>query len=182
MTGSELYSKMARTYSRLGLCKSPLAWNKVSDSSFIEELIADGTVKGVQTAQTGKTFTAPTKEMETVQEMSTKKLSIEFATGSSVIDNNAKSLIDREFAGIAKQFAGSRIRIEGNTDATGSDALNVELSKARAQSAANYLIQEYGFDANRFIIVGNGSKKANAAGVKGANAAYRTTDFELINE
>ena len=114
--------------------------------------------------------------------MSTKKLSIEFATGSSVIDNTAKSLIDREFAGIAKQFAGSRIRIEGNTDATGSDALNVELSKARAQSAANYLIQEYGFDANRFIIVGNGSKKANAAGVKGANAAYRTTDFELINE
>ena len=181
MTGSELYSKMARTYSKLGLCKSPLAWNKVSDSSFIEELIADGTVKGVQTAQTKKTFTAPTKEMETVQEMSTKKLSIEFATGSSVIDNNAKSLIDREFAGIAKQFAGSRIRIEGNTDATGSDALNVELSKARAQSAANYLIQEYGFDANRFIIVGNGSKKANAAGVKGANAAYRTTDFELIN-
>ena len=145
-------------------------------------MIADGTVKGVQTAQTGKTFTAPTKEMETVQEMSTKKLSIEFATGSSVIDNNAKSLIDCEFAGIAKQFAGSRIRIEGNTDATGSDALNVELSKARAQSAANYLIQEYGFDANRFIIVGNGSKKANAAGAKGANAAYRTTDFELINE
>ena len=111
--------------------------------------------------------------------MSVKKLSIEYP-GSAVIDNN-KSLIDREFVSIAKQFAGSRIRIEGNTDDTGSDAVNIPLSKQRAQAAANYLINEYGFDKNRFIIVGNGSKKAKA-GAAGANAAYRTTDFELVNE
>ena len=182
MTGSELYSKMARTYSKLGLCKSPLTWNKVSDSSFIEDLIHDGTVKGVQTAREEKTFSAPTKDLETAQEMSTKKLSIEFETGSAVIDNNAKSLIDREFVSIAKQFAGSRIRIEGNTDATGSDVVNVPLSRARAQAAADYLATEYGFDKNRFIVVGNGSKKARAAGVTGADANYRTTDFELIND
>ena len=30
MTASELYSKMARTYSKLGLVSSPLSWNKVS--------------------------------------------------------------------------------------------------------------------------------------------------------
>lgn len=182
MTGSELYSKMARTYAKLGIVKSPLSWNKVSDTSIIEELIADGEVKGDQAAEAAKTFTAPTAEMETAQEMSVKKLSIEYPTGSAVIDNNAKSLIDREFVSIAKQFAGSRIRIEGNTDDTGSDAVNIPLSKQRAQAAANYLINEYGFDKNRFIIVGNGSKKAKTAGATGANAAYRTTDFELVNE
>lgn len=182
MTGQELYSKMARTYSKLGICQSPLSWNKVSDTSLIEELIAEGNVPGDQKAEGARTFTAPTKELETAQEISTKKLSIEFAMGSSTLDNDAKSLIDREFVSIAKQFAGARIRIEGNTDATGSDAINVPLSKARAQAAADYLSKEYGFDKNRFIVIGNGSKKARAAGVTGDNQAYRTTDFELINE
>ena len=45
MTASELYSKMARTYSK-GLVSSPLSWNKVSDTSIIEELKAEGKVKG----------------------------------------------------------------------------------------------------------------------------------------
>ena len=99
-----------------------------------------------------------------------------------MLDNNAKALIDREFVSIAKQFSGSRIRIEGNTDDTGSDAINIPLSKSRAQAAADYLVKEYGFDRNRFIVIGNGSKKAKADGVTGSNEAYRTTDFELINE
>lgn len=182
MTGQELYSKMARTYSKLGICQSPLSWNKVSDTSIIEELIAEGKVKGDQSAESTRTFSAPTVEMETAQEMSVKKLSIEYPTNSAVIDNDAKALIDREFVTIAKQFAGSRIRIEGNTDDTGSDIVNIPLSKQRAQAVADYLIKEYGFDKNRFIVVGNGSQKAKLAGAKGANAAYRTTDFELINE
>lgn len=181
--GSELYSKMARTYAGLGLCKSPLSWKKVSDSSFIEELSENpNAIEGDQTPEKAKTFTAPTKEIETAAAMSTKKVTIEYPTGSSVLDNDAKALIDREFVGIAKQFNGSRIRIEGNTDDTGSDAINTPLSKARAQSVANYLINEYGFDTNRFIVVGNGSKRAKADGVKGSNQSYRTTDFELINE
>ena len=181
--GSEIYSKMARTYSGLGLCKSPVSWKKISDSSIIEALMSNGDlVQGKQDAEAAKTFTAPTKEMETTAQIATKKLTIEYPTGSNVLDNDAKSLIDREFVGIAKQFSGARIRIEGNTDDTGSDDVNIPLSKRRAQSVADYLSREYGFDPNRFIIVGNGSKKAKTAGVKGANQAYRTTDFELIGE
>jgi NitT/TauT family transport system substrate-binding protein len=139
-------------------------------------------ISGDQTAEKARTFTAPTKEIETAAAMSTKKVTIEYPTGSNVLDNDAKAVIDREFVSIAKQFSGSRIRIEGNTDDTGSDAVNVPLSKARAQAVADYLVREYGFDKNRFIIVGNGSSKAKAAGVTGANQNYRTTDFELINE
>jgi len=57
-----------------------------------------------------------------------------------------------------------------------------KIPKIKIISDADYLIKEYGFDKNRFIIVGNGSKKAKADGVTGANQNYRTTDFELINE
>lgn len=181
--GDELYSKMARTYEGLNLCKRPLAWRKVSNSDIIEALMnSSESVKGDQNPENGKTFSAPTKEIENKASISDKKLTIEYATNSDILDNDAKSLIDREFVGIAKQFAGARVKIVGNTDNTGNAAYNVELSKRRAQSVANYLIKEYGFDSNRFIIVGNGSKKAIEDGVNGANQQYRTTDFQLVSE
>lgn len=183
MKGDELYSKMARTYEGLNLCKRPLAWRKVSNSDIIEGLMSTpNEVKGEQSAESTKTFSAPTKEVENKETISDKKLTIEFATNSDILDNDAKSLIDREFVSIAKQFAGARVKIVGNTDNTGNAAYNVELSKRRAQSVANYLIKEYGFDKNRFIIIGNGSKKAIEDGVQGANQQYRTTDFQLVSE
>ena len=35
---------------------------------------------------------------------------------------------------------------------------------------------------NRFIVVGNGPKRAVKDGVNGANENYRTTDFNLIED
>ena len=181
--GDELYSKMARTYEGLNLCKRPLSWRKTSNLSIIEALLENPSeVKGNQNAEKAKTFTAPTKEMETIVSMSTKKLTIEFPVNSDILDNDAKALIDREFVSIAKEFSGARIRIEGNTDNTGNADYNVALSKRRAQAVANYLVKEYGFDKNRFIIVGNGPAKAIQDNVIGSNQNYRTTDFQLVNE
>lgn len=181
--GDELYSKMSRTYEGLNLCRRPLSWRKVSDPSLIEALLEDpSAVKGNQNAEKPKAFTAPTVEMETALSMSTKKLTIDFPVNGDVVDNDAKALIDREFVSIAKEFSGARIRIEGNTDNTGNANYNVALSKRRAQAVANYLVKEYGFDPNRFIIVGNGPEKAIRDGVVGSNQNYRTTDFQLVNE
>ena len=181
--GDELYSKMARTYEGLNLCKRPLSWRKTSNLSIIEALLENPSeVKGNQNAEKAKTFTVPTKEMETIVSMSTKKLTIEFPVNSDILDNDAKALIDREFVSIAKEFSGARIRIEGNTDNTGNADYNVALSKRRAQAVANYLVKEYGFDKNRFIIVGNGPAKAIQDNVIGSNQNYRTTDFQLVNE
>lgn len=181
--GDELYSKMARTYEGLNLCKRPISWRKASNSDIIENLMADESLlKGDQKAEKSQTFTAPTEEIEKKEVISNKKLTIEYPVNGDVLDNDAKSLIDREFVNIAKQFAGSRVKIVGNTDNTGNAAYNVELSKRRAQSVANYLIKEYGFDENRFIIIGNGPKKAIEDGVVGSNQNYRTTDFQLVSE
>ena len=181
--GDELYSKMSRTYEGLNLCRRPLSWRKVSDPSLIETLLEDpSVVKGNQNAEKPKVFTAPTVEMETALSMSTKKLTIDFPVNGDVLNNDAKALIDREFVSIAKEFSGARIRIEGNTDNTGNANYNVALSKRRAQAVANYLVKEYGFDSNRFIIVGNGPEKAIRDGVVGSNQNYRTTDFQLVNE
>ena len=37
-------------------------------------------------------------------------------------------------------------------------------------------------DPNRFIVVGNGPKKAIQDGIRGDSREYRTTDFQLISE
>ena len=181
--GSELYSKMARTYSGLNLCKSPLAWNKISDSSIIEALLENPSkVKGDQKAEGKRTFTPATEAVRKADAISTKKVTIEYGTGDYRLSNDAKALIDTEFIPIIKMFGDARIRIEGNCDATGSDATNEELSKLRAQSVCDYICRELNRDPNQFIVVGNGSSKAKRDGVVGDNQAYRTTDLEIINE
>jgi len=183
VTAEQTYSKMSRVYESLGLTKSPLPWRKVSDTSIIEALMTDPkSVKGNQEPEGNVSFTSPTKELETVQSISNKKVTIQFENNSIVLDNNARSLIDREFGTLAKQFRDSRIRVEGNTDAVGDVNYNKKLSLHRAQAVVDYLVNEYGFDKNRFVVVGNGPKHALEDGVKGSNANYRVTDFQLLSE
>lgn len=136
-----------------------LGWRKVSDMSFIEELSVEG-----NQAPAVK-FSAVTSEVREKEAISNKKLTINFPVNGNTLDNDARALIDREFVPIAKQFNNARVRIEGNTDR----AYNEALSSRRAQAVANYLINYYGFDPNRFIIVGNGPKNAIRDGVQGSN-------------
>lgn len=179
-TADGIYSKMARTYEEIGLTKSPLSWRKVSDISMIEDLYTSKNVKGDQSPEQTVKFIAPVKTDVSKPEISNKKLTIQFTTNSDLLDDNARSVIDREFVNIAKQFASTRIRVEGNTDWVGDSKYNEDLSLRRANSVVSYLIKEYNFDQNRFIIVGNGFKHAKEDKIKGDNEKYRVTDFELI--
>jgi len=182
--GETLYTKMAHTYASLGLTKNPLPWTKVSYTGVVEYLMENNNLTNNQeeNGTKQKKFTAPTKAMETTAALSNKKVVINFATNSSTLDDNARCTIDNEFAGIAAQFSNMRVRVEGNCDAVGNYEYNITLSKKRAQAVVDYLVKEYNMDPNRFITVGNGSKKAIADGVTGASEAYRTTDFQLISE
>jgi NitT/TauT family transport system substrate-binding protein len=177
-----IYSKMARVYEEVGLTKSPAPWRKVSDISIIETLWDSKDVKGEQSAESSTVFNAPTKEIITQQEISNRQVTINFESGSDVLDSDARSIIDREFLPIAKGFNNVRIRVEGNCDWTGNAEFNKKLSKRRAKSVVRYLVDEYGYDEKRFIIIGNGSTNAINDGVKGDNASYRTTDFQLLSE
>ena len=184
MTGERIYKKMSITYSGLKLCKAPLSWNKVAYTGIIESLLESNNLDNKQdeTGTKAKEFTAPTEEMETVAAISNKKVTINFPTAGYTLDNEARAIIDREFVDIAQQFSNSRIRVEGNTDNTGNYDSNVVLSKKRAQAVVDYLVKEYGMNKNRFIVVGNGPKRAVKDGVNGSNENYRTTDFNLIED
>lgn len=58
---------------------------------------------------------------------------------------------------VAKQFPNVNFVIEGHTDSTGKDSYNDPLSIKRAESVKAYLVAN-GIDANRFEVVGYGSK------------------------
>jgi len=179
VTGDLLYTSMSGEYIKIKMVENPLLWRDVSDIQFVKGSTLTG---NGQIAEVSKTFAVATEEDKTKAAYTTKKLTINFPTGSSTLTGDSKAIINKQFVEIAKTNAGARIRIEGNTDNTGSTAINLALSKERAQAVADYLIAEFGFDKNRFIVVGNGSKHAIAAGSTGSDESYRTTDFELVKE
>ena len=151
-----------------------------SYTSIIESL--EGKVLGDQSAESAVKFTVPTQEIANKEAISNKTVTINFETASYTLSNDARTIIDREFVSIAKQFSSVRIRVEGNTDDTGNFDSNINLSKNRAQAVVDYLVKEYQIDKNRFVVIGNGPKHAREAGVKGSSEQYRKTDFQLLNE
>lgn len=175
VTGEDLYLEMGIEYAKIQLAPAHIpAWRTVSDSSLIRELELTGPA---QAAEAKATFSGSA----TGEAFATKRITVNFPSGSASLSDEAKHIIDREFGTIAKSFGNSRVRIEGNTDSTGSREVNVSLSKKRAQSVADFLVSRYGFARSRFVIVGNGPDKpiADNATTDG-RAANRRTDFELL--
>ncbi len=63
-----------------------------------------------------------------------------FATGKSDLNNDAKANLDAFASVVSKpDYEDTYILVEGHTDSSGSDELNMRLSEARAKSVANYL-------------------------------------------
>ncbi len=182
VTGENLYSRMSNVYFDLGHTggKRAPTWNQVNFPS----LVMSTTLTGEEHfPEKGKEFATVTKADETKAAIATKRVSISFRSGEFELDENSKYIIDRDMVPTAKAFSGARIRIEGNTDSVGGRASNVALSKKRAQSVANYLIETYNMPRNRFVVVGNGPDKPVASNdTADGKAKNRRTDFELVSE
>jgi outer membrane protein OmpA-like peptidoglycan-associated protein len=83
-------------------------------------------------------------------------LPVRFAFDSAEILPAARIQLDALAEGI-KLLAPERIVIvEGHTDAIGSDAYNLELSRVRAYAVREYLVQRHGIDAARLKTVAYG--------------------------
>jgi len=186
MTGDRMYGRMAIKYTEIGLAKSPSPWRNVSDPSVIQELMNDKDFvnDNSQVAVKVEAFKPASEQIKTQASQSSKIISLEFPTNSAMLDQDDKVLIDREIKELAQGFAGAYIRVEGNTDNVGTDALNDKLSLNRAKSVVSYLINEHKFDPNKFIVVGNGSRKpvpgSEANQDEEARARNRRTEFQFI--
>lgn len=177
--GEELYNKMSRMYASVNLANVNLPpWRTVSDSSIVSAV----KISGIGSEAEGQAkFAAPIASDNTAKSFATKNASVNFSSGSAVLDEDSKITIDTQFANTAKEFGKTRIRIEGNTDNVGSVSSNIALSKRRASAVANYLSEKYNFDSNRFIVVGNGPNKPTCNDdTESCKAMNRRTDFSLL--
>ena len=184
VTGEELYSRMTREYRNVGVLKGGDAVPGFSKAAYFGA-VERSTLSGNENAAEGqKTFAAISEsEARGKEAVATKRVSISFRSGEFLLDENAKYIVDNEMVPIAKAFANSRVRVEGNTDNVGNAASNVSLSKKRAQSVVDYLVKEYGMPRSRFIVIGNGPDKPVADnGSDEGRRKNRRTDFELVEE
>src|SRR4029077_9768905 len=102
-------------------------------------------------------------------------------SGSSVLDATAKSIIDKEVSNIPTFMPGAYIRVEGNTDNVGSREDNIPLSKLRAQSVIDYLVNTHHRPPNQFLVTGNGpDKPVDTNDTEDGRAHNRRTDIKVL--
>jgi outer membrane protein OmpA-like peptidoglycan-associated protein len=65
----------------------------------------------------------------------------------------------KEMADVMKEYADLKVKIVGHTDADGSDAANLDLSKKRAASVKESLAKEFGIDEARMETDGKGESE-----------------------
>jgi NitT/TauT family transport system substrate-binding protein len=183
ITGQMLYNKMSRVYKNgYGNNLSNIVpWAQASNPSIIQA-ITDLTGE-IHAAESQVKFTPASSAIASAPAIATKRLTVNFATNSYILTTEEKMNLDRDIAPYALELSGFRIRIEGNTDNTGNRENNIVLSQKRAQAVADYLVSEYKFDRNRFVIVGNGpDKPVSDNSTETGRAANRRTDFEFIGK
>jgi NitT/TauT family transport system substrate-binding protein len=177
--GEDIYTKFSKLYGAINLAPADNpSWRQISTS----EIITAFTLTGPQNAAEGMAeFTPPTEKEKTAPAFAAKKITVNFATGSALLTDESKAKIRFELGTISNMFADARVRIEGNTDNVGGAALNRSLSKRRAQSVADFLVERFKFDDRRFIVEGNGPDKPVATNdTEAGRAANRRTEFQIL--
>lgn len=87
---------------------------------------------------------------------------ISFATGSAAIKPELRSVLETFANGLSRDSAGMHVRIVGHTDSTGSEAVNNPLSRERAESVKNFLVDR-GVPSSRVETVGRGEREPVAS-------------------
>lgn len=122
-------------------------------------------------------------EIETSEEeagrLSFQMSTLQFNSGSARLNTNSEVLLDR-VAKILKRYPAYDIKVQGHTDDEGSKQANLYLSRKRAESVVDYLVNQSEIKRERFTTVGLGSSKPVAPNTSDANKAKnRRVEFVL---
>jgi outer membrane protein OmpA-like peptidoglycan-associated protein len=86
-------------------------------------------------------------------------LPVRFAFDSAEILPAARTQLDALAEGIKLLSPERIVTVEGHTDAIGSDAYNLELSRVRARAVRDYLVHRHGIEAARLRTVAYGEER-----------------------
>ncbi len=87
-------------------------------------------------------------------------LTVEFAFDSAELTEQARAQLDElGWALHDGQLRTGRFALYGHTDAVGSDAYNLDLSRRRAEAVGRYLVRQFRIDRQRLALEGFGERR-----------------------
>jgi NitT/TauT family transport system substrate-binding protein len=110
-----------------------------------------------------------------------KEIQIHFTPGSDEIMAGSYFVLD-SLGDTMTSFGGTYLRVEGNTDSTGSATGNLTLSERRALAIKNYVVKNFpNIQPSRFQTIGRGSANPIAANTTEAGRQLnRRTDIRVV--
>ena len=105
-------------------------------------------------------------------------LGINFPSGRSTIDGSSAGLMRKVQQALAL-FPDALILIEGHTDANGSDSANLILSQDRADAVKQYLVSQFGTNAEKVSSIGYGEARPVATN-ETAQGRARNRRIDLV--
>jgi NitT/TauT family transport system substrate-binding protein len=110
-----------------------------------------------------------------------KEIQIHFTPGSDEIMPGSFFVLDA-LGDTMTSFGGTYLRVEGNTDATGSPSGNMTLSERRALAIKNYILKNFpNIQAARFQTIGRGSTNPVAPNsTEAGRQLNRRTDIKVV--
>ena len=87
---------------------------------------------------------------------------VRFASGRAELGDAAKEALDAFAAELKGRNAGVFIEIQGHTDSTGGEDLNLRLGEERAEAVRRYLSRAHGFPLHRTSVISYGESQPAA--------------------
>lgn len=118
--------------------------------------------RSISFAKTAPAIVTPA-QIETASQQNNNSigLPIEFAYNSAELAPQSEKYIEEIGKMLSmEQYKNEKLRIEGHTDAKGSDTYNKYLSEKRAETVKNYLVKHYGIEMSRLNAEGLGESQA----------------------
>ncbi len=130
------------------------------DYRFVQRLLATNAQAKADAAKPTETYSdAERVAAVKTAALVTKPVSVNFRTGSAELTKRAQSVIDNEMVPFIENNGHAYFELSGHTDATGSAATNMRLSRQRAEAVARYLAEQWEIPLQRIQVAGYGSTR-----------------------
>ncbi len=181
LTGSKahyetLFDTAFVIWRKKGLVSKPVDAKAWADTRFLQAVASAYPGQKVEEAQV--VAKAPSEKDIPILH---QQIQIQFTPGSDEIMQGSYLLLDK-LGETMTSFGSTVLRVEGNTDSTGSASGNLTLSERRALSVKNYIVKNFpNIPPTRFQTIGRGSTNPIAENTTEAGRQQnRRTDIKVI--
>jgi NitT/TauT family transport system substrate-binding protein len=159
-----------------GLVTRPVDAKDWADSRFLSALAANYPQQKVEEQKI-----AAKAPSSTDRAILNKQIQIHFTPGSDEIMPGSNFVLDA-LGETMTSFGNTYLRVEGNTDATGSPNSNMTLSERRALAVKNYVLKNFpNIPSQRFQTIGRGSTQPVASNsTEAGRQLNRRTDIKVV--